>query len=57
MIVEYFGCVMRKEDFDNLTLTRSMESMKSRGKQWVTYWSSLCKWMGGLKNLTNAKRP
>ena len=44
--LQFLGLVLRKQELENVALTRKSEGKRARGKQRLTYISSLSQWMG-----------
>jgi len=42
--LQFFGHVMRKEEMEELFVTGRIEGKRDRGRQWLTYVSSMEKW-------------
>lgn len=47
---------MRKEDVENLILTRNVESGRGRGKQHIPYLTNLCKCFGNTRSRRDSNK-
>ena len=44
--LEFFGHIMRNKQLENIVVTGKIEGTRSRGRQRLTYVTSLSKWIG-----------
>ena len=56
--LEFLGHILRKDGMKNLCITGYVDGKRRRGRQRITFFETLCKWMNGQvpeQNLTLAK--